>query len=149
MTLWEWAVAVWAKPGVEDACLALQDVAGQSVVLILWRAWLERYGRAVARPQIERAISLARAVEDERLKPLRAARRSLSRSDAGYGRLREQELAAERALIESLEGLPVAQPSKRREDLATVLVMLMEQWSGTPAGKEARALVSSLCQALG
>ncbi|MDQ2764065.1 MAG: DUF2390 domain-containing protein, partial [Pseudomonadota bacterium] len=39
MTLWAWAVASYARPGVESACRGLQEKDGQCVPLLLWRLW--------------------------------------------------------------------------------------------------------------
>jgi uncharacterized protein (TIGR02444 family) len=36
---WEWALDAYARPGVAEACLELQDVHGQNVPLLLWAAW--------------------------------------------------------------------------------------------------------------
>jgi uncharacterized protein (TIGR02444 family) len=148
VTLWDWALAAWAKPGVEEACLALQDTAGQSVVLILWRAWLHSEGRTVDPSQARPAIALARSAEDGRLKPLRAARRRLPRSDPDYARLRAEELSLERSLIEALADLP-AGPMTAAEDLATALAALADSWNGAPVGAAARAHVRELSRVLG
>src|SRR5690606_19138568 len=34
LALWEWAVAAYARPGVSDVCLQLQDGDGQNVPLL-------------------------------------------------------------------------------------------------------------------
>ena len=44
MRLWDWAVAAYGADGVADACLELQDAAGQNVPLLLWAAWTARTG---------------------------------------------------------------------------------------------------------
>ncbi|MDI6624629.1 MAG: TIGR02444 family protein, partial [Brevundimonas sp.] len=38
--LWDWAVRAYASDGVGDACLHLQDAAGQNVPLLLWASGL-------------------------------------------------------------------------------------------------------------
>ena len=38
--LWDFAVRLYAEPGVGEACLALQDRFGVDVPLLLWAAWL-------------------------------------------------------------------------------------------------------------
>ena len=37
--LWRFALAVYQKPGVSDACLLLQDRHGCNVTLLLFAAW--------------------------------------------------------------------------------------------------------------
>lgn len=104
---WDWAVAVYAKPGVAEACLDLQDDHGQNVPLLLWAVW--RSG------EVEAAVAAARTWEDKVVGPLRGVRRHL-KGRAGADTLREQvkriELEAERLLIEDLERLagPAASP---------------------------------------
>ncbi|OZA82811.1 MAG: TIGR02444 family protein, partial [Caulobacter sp. 39-67-4] len=39
MTLWDWALQVYARQDVADACLSLQDAHGQNVPYLLWAAW--------------------------------------------------------------------------------------------------------------
>ncbi|HEY9218729.1 MAG TPA: TIGR02444 family protein, partial [Phenylobacterium sp.] len=39
MSLWDWVVAVYERPGVPEACLTLQDDHGQHTSLLLWAAW--------------------------------------------------------------------------------------------------------------
>ena len=43
--LWDFAQRLYARPGVESACLHLQE-AGADVCLLLCGAWLERHGIA-------------------------------------------------------------------------------------------------------
>lgn len=108
--LWSWAVAAYARPGVAEACLALQDDHGQDVPLLLWAAWR---GPADAET-VEAACDTARSWRDAAIAPLRLVRRTLKKpvpdmEDAARLALREQvkavELAAERGLLEALEAL--------------------------------------------
>ena len=133
MRLWDFALAAWTKPGVEAACLGLQDHFGQCVPLLLWRAWAVAEGRAVSAPQL--AIALARTWEGEIIVPLRGVRRALRAEafgDAGeiVEQVRAAELAAERALLEGLEAL-TPDVAGEPEDLAQALLALAQQWSGT------------------
>ena len=45
MSLWDWAVAAYSAEGVAEACLELQDSAGQNIPLLLWAAWCAAEGR--------------------------------------------------------------------------------------------------------
>ena len=44
--LWDFALALYAKPGVEQACLTLQDEAGVDVCELLFHCWLYQHGLA-------------------------------------------------------------------------------------------------------
>lgn len=108
--LWDWSVRAYARPGVAEACLDLQDGYGQSVPFLLFAAW-----SGCAEPQVLTAAArIAEAWEEAAVEPLRAVRRVLKRShppiaDAARLALRERvkaaELQAERALLEALQPL--------------------------------------------
>lgn len=107
MSIWEWALEVYARPGAPEACLALQDEHGQNTPLLLWAVWAE-----TADPDLlARAVACARAWDAAAIRPLRAVRRGLKTptppvADALREGLREDvkaaELRAERALLETL-----------------------------------------------
>lgn len=135
--LWSWAVRVYGVPGVSEACLDLQDAHGQNAPLLLWAGWCARDGRALDADTIEAACDTARAWDEAAVSPLRALRRTLKLAipdvdDAARLALREQvkavELAAERHLLEALEGL--ASPSDGSDKpVADALVRVARQWS--------------------
>jgi uncharacterized protein (TIGR02444 family) len=110
MGLWDWTLAAYARPGVAQAGLALQDEHGQNVPLLLWAVWAE----AADRDLLARAAGIARRWEALAVAPLRSVRRTLKApigdvSDAAREGLRETvkaaELQAERILLEALEAL--------------------------------------------
>lgn len=110
MGLWEWALDAYARPGVPDACLELQDRYGQNTCLLLWAVWAEMADAAVLARAAEAAYRWDRAA----VLPLRQARRSLKPAcppvdDGAREALREEvkaaELRAERLLLETLAGL--------------------------------------------
>ena len=110
MSLWDWARAAYARPGVEASCLSLQDDDGQSVCLLLWAAWR---GPVDAETR-EGAADIARQWQEVAIEPLRGVRAVLKKplADMDNARrldLREAVLAvemkAERGLLEELEGL--------------------------------------------
>ena len=39
--LWDWTLDVYARPGVAEATLALQDEHGLNTSLLLWAAWAD------------------------------------------------------------------------------------------------------------
>ncbi|MBW3560254.1 MAG: TIGR02444 family protein [Proteobacteria bacterium] len=107
--LWDWAVQTYARPGVADACLELQDRHGMSVPLLLWTLWSREGG---SRPDLEAGAQVARSWEVEAVGPLRRLRRALKalNSDPDREAVRDQvkavELDAERRLLAALERLP-------------------------------------------
>ncbi|KGE04027.1 TIGR02444 family protein [Pseudohaliea rubra] len=125
--LWAGITALYAEPGVAEACIAAQDEAGADVLLLLAAALQARRGVSLA----GRGAALAAAVgpwRSEVVGPLRALRRRW-RGLAGVEPLRERlkalELEAERAqwerMLPQLGGTPgEAGPALLRENLAVV-----------------------------
>ncbi|MEW5687237.1 MAG: TIGR02444 family protein [Pseudomonadota bacterium] len=110
MAIWEWALEAYARPGVPEACLTLQDAHGQNTSLLLWAVHAETTDPAL----LARAAEAARAWDRTVLVPLREARRALKPplppfDDHARQALREEvkalELATERVLLETLERL--------------------------------------------
>ncbi|WP_234254852.1 TIGR02444 family protein [Billgrantia aerodenitrificans] len=108
--LWDFALSFYARPGVEAACLLLQDDAGVDVCELLWRCWLHRHGLAPAGELDE--LSAIRRWQDEVTVPLRTLRRQLKAQaahDPGTAEVRrciqQAELAAERETLLRLQHL--------------------------------------------
>ena len=148
MGIWEWALEAYGRPGVPEACLALQDAHGQNTSLLLWAVYAEAQDPAV----LSRAAEAARAWEGVAIRPLREVRRALKAPcppipDGARARLRadvnEAELRAERMLLEILEQM-AGRASGGAHALAA-LKAASAAW-GTPAPAEALAV---LAQALG
>ncbi len=128
---WDWAVATYARPGVAEASLRLQDEHGQCVPLLLWAAWAGEPGLAME------AALLARAWLPV-IEPLRGVRRRLkvevSAGDetdrlALRNDVKGVELRAEKALMARLAILipgPDALENRRPAVLAAV-----EAWGET------------------
>jgi len=95
--LWDYANALYAEPGVAEACLALQDRRNADVNVLLYCCWHATTGRG--RLVDEDLHALLHAVRDWRsevVEPLRAVRRHMKpdpRPDAQA--LRERLKAAE------------------------------------------------------
>lgn len=147
MSLWDWASAVYARPGVTEACLTLQDKHGQSVAYLLWAAW----ARTTDPTRLASAARSARAWEASTVALLRAARRNLSvRSppvgDAGREALREQvrgvELAAERLILETLEARTVQ--GRQRASVLESLRGATGAWGGEAPDHMLRELAAAL-----
>ncbi|MDI1325490.1 MAG: TIGR02444 family protein [Brevundimonas sp.] len=137
MSLWDWAVAAYAADGVADACLELQDTAGQNIPLLLWAAWCAAEGRAPDEDALEAASDTARAWQETAIAPLRAVRRALkSRApdlddadrEAVRSRVKAVELEAERRLLTALETLAPSSTGPRKPPLGA-LVAIARIWS--------------------
>lgn len=126
MRLWDWALEVYARQAVAEACLNLQDGHGQNVPYLLWAAWAAGEGRSA---DLKQAAQLMRAWDAEIGAPLRGVRRALKPArppvdEASKETLRESvkavELLGERVLMESLEALtgPATTPASVLEGLA-------------------------------
>ena len=110
MGIWDRVLQAYARPGVPEACLALQDRHGQNTSLLLWAVFAEARDPDL----LARAAEAARAWDATALVPLREVRRALKPplppfEDGPRLALREDvkalELAAERLLLETLEAL--------------------------------------------
>ncbi len=135
--LWDWAVSAWATEGVSEACLHLQEAAGQNPPLLLWAAWAARTGRSPDADTLEAACDIARAWQESAIAPLRDIRRVLKGrnpdlEDADREAVRLQvkavELEAERRLLTALEALTPASGGAPRLVL-DAMVAVARQWS--------------------
>ena len=115
--LWIFATTLYARPGMEVACLELQ-AAGADACLLLCGLWLDSRGVA---HDAEREAQLRRIAEPwqrEVVEPLRALRqgwRDAAADDTALAALRQRvkqlELDAERTQLERLQGLSSAWPT--------------------------------------
>ena len=137
MKLWDWALTAYAADGVADACLELQDAAGQNVPLLLWAGWCAAEGRAPDADALEAAGDTARAWQETAIAPLRIVRKALKTrapdlEDTDREAVRTQvkavELDAERRLLSALEGLAPAPSGPPRPPIDT-LVAAARVWS--------------------
>lgn len=137
MSLRDWSLTIWAADGVAEACLELQDSAGQNIPLLLWAAWCAAEGRVPDEDALEAAGDTARAWQETAIAPLRAVRRALkSRApdldDADREAVREQvkavELEAELRLLAALEALAPAPAGPSRPPL-DAMVAAARVWS--------------------
>ncbi len=137
MTLWEWSTRAWAEPGVEAACLDLQDAQGQNIPLLLWAAWAAATGRGVSEDDIEAACDTARVWQDAVVAPLRGVRRALKPRIPDFddddraavqAQVQAIEIDCERRLLGALEALspPAAGPAR---PVLPVLVAVSRTWS--------------------
>ncbi|MBP5956321.1 TIGR02444 family protein [Pseudomonas anatoliensis] len=109
--LWSFALATYARPGVEDACLQLQT-AGVNVCLLLCGLWLEQRGASCDEQRAGQLQALTGPWDIEVVQPLRTLRmqwKARALDDVVLKGIREQvkalELEAERTLLSRLEGI--------------------------------------------
>lgn len=122
--VWSYALKLYARPGVEAACLTLQE-GGADVCLVLVAMWLGRTGVAFATSRMSELESAAQGWREEVIVPLRSLRqrwRESAKQDAELAPLREGikqlELDAEKVLLERLGAVAKDWPRGEAEDLA-------------------------------
>ncbi|WP_445010997.1 TIGR02444 family protein [Vreelandella stevensii] len=97
-SLWDFALAFYAQPGVEQACLTLQDAAEVDVCELLFHGWLYCHGLQAKREALA-DISRERAHwQGQFTEPLRHLRRELkpqAAEDEAIDALRKSIKAAE------------------------------------------------------
>lgn len=139
---WDWALDIYAKPGVAEVCLALQDQDQQCTAYLLWAAWASDQGLGLAQDTLASGQALAGQWEAEVLQPLRQTRRHLKTTiavmpDPAREALREQvkatELFAERTLIQALAKLASDAPGLAAEPRLTALTRAGALWSPPPS----------------
>ena len=118
--LWGFLLAVYARPGVQAACLEVQDRTDADIVLLLVWAWHLRPDRVPLGPEAISAVqSLVFDWRQHTVLPLRRLRVDLRAAgptmpDAARTRLRERikalELGAERTQTAMIAGWLAAHP---------------------------------------
>ena len=121
--LWDYAVTLYAAPGVAECCLSLQDRRGADVNLILFACWLGAIGRDPGPERLVEVLRRAESWQEGLVRPLREARRRLKVElpmlaeplraplTAARAGLAAAELALERGellLIETSAAIPTA-----------------------------------------
>lgn len=136
---WRFSLRVYRAPGVQAACLALQEDCGADVNLLLLCGWVGLDGRALDQRRLRQAIARVAKWQSEVIAPVRKARRAIKRNpppDAEAAQaLRKQVLALELEL-EYVE--------------QSMLAELAAQWPA-PARRSAphAAIAASLARYLG
>lgn len=108
---WAWSCGRWARPGVAEACLSLQDGHGLQVDLLLLACWLAEHGRAPTADQAGRIVADASAWQAEVVVPLRLVRRRLKRLAAACPADHRETLELARANAAMLSRLPGNNPA--------------------------------------
>lgn len=71
---WDFSLRLYARPGVADSCLALQERHGIDVNLLFCCLWLGIDGQQLAKRDISRLAARVRTLHENVVKPLRQAR---------------------------------------------------------------------------
>lgn len=128
--LWDFAIKLYALPGVEAACLTLQ-AEGADVCLLLCGAWLERRRTPLNEKRIEALRQLCVPWQQDVVQPLRSIRqqwRTGAACDDQLAALRERvkalELDAERLQLERLQALCTTWPDHGTASLESWLTAL-------------------------
>jgi uncharacterized protein (TIGR02444 family) len=128
--LWDWALAAYARPGVAEACLSLQDGHDHNVPYLLWAAWAALRGSRLDADTLEAGVDTARAWDSAAVRPLRVIRTTLKKPipdledearEAVRTQIKAAKLEAERRLLLALESLAPA-PGGAGLPLAPALV---------------------------
>ncbi|NBB08931.1 TIGR02444 family protein [Pseudomonas sp. SLFW] len=136
--LWSFTLDFYARPGVEQACLALQ-ARGGNVCALLCGVWLDQRNISFNPQRAEEIRQLATPWHDQVVGPLRSVRtqwKAAAVTDEELSALRERvkglELDAERELLVRLQRLIQDWPEHDAEHAAVWLNALAGD-----AGKEA------------
>jgi uncharacterized protein (TIGR02444 family) len=146
---WRFALALYARPGVAPACLALQDRHGIDVIIALYGCWLGSAGRGrLDEAALAEAEAMAGPWRQQVVEPLRRARTALkgiAGAEELYRRMKEIELDAERAAILRLAPLaaapdPGASAARRLADARANLALYV----GAAGAAEAAPVMAAL-----
>ena len=154
---WSFSLGFYGRPGVSQACIALQDRHGRDVNLVLYACWVGLSGRGrLAAADITRAEAVNAPWRSAVIEKLRAARRALREEDrhgpilALYEAAKAAELAAERIAQRRLEALAPeaggADAAARAADAAANLALYLE---GNAADAEAAPIFAAITAAAG
>lgn len=154
---WRWSLRVYRAPGVQEACLALQDRCGADVNVMLFCGWVGRAGRALDKRRLQRVMGCVGRWQTEVIAPLRAVRRTLKNgglhgsTTAPVTALRRRIAALELELeyVEQtlLFGLactwpPPASPQRPAAAVAASLARYLDALPGAPLPPDARHLAT-------
>ena len=155
---WAFALAIYARPGVAEACLTLQNQAGVDVMLLLMVTFAAVERRILLTPnEINTLDEACRPWREQIVWPLRAIRSGLKTGPAPApsdqaeqfrSQVKSLELAAERLENQLLaECLPLRPPEKaiiKPEQLRTVIEDVVRHFAEKRGTKPNATLSSSI-----
>jgi uncharacterized protein (TIGR02444 family) len=109
---WDYSLAVYGRPGVAPACLALQDRHGLDVNILLFCCWAGQCGRALSAAELDGLMAAVGPWHQGVVKPLRAVRQWLKDQETAPGAAAEalrQEVKAQELEAERIEQLILAE----------------------------------------
>ncbi len=147
--LWDYALQLYAKPGVESACLQLQQQWSLGVNRLLFCCWLATEGRAL---QAQQLVSCeASQWQQSTTEPLRLLRyqvRAQRQHEPGlercYQALRQAELAAEQVELAWLFTLGRDWPVVAAVSCEDLLLQNISQYLGSEAIAPEPGLLAAL-----
>jgi uncharacterized protein (TIGR02444 family) len=148
-SLWRFSLAFYARPGVAEALIALQDRAGCDVNVILFALWRGLvHGHRLAHADLRAAEAAVAPLRRAVIEPLRRMRRGLKAdSDPDIQGLRRRvaalELAAERRAQSRLAAI-IAAPAAGGDRHAAVEANLALSLGGEAQAAEAEVLRRAL-----
>ena len=153
---WQFSGSVYARRGVAEACLALQERHRLDVNLLLFCAWAGSNGRRLDGGDIGLLRSAARPWHDQVVAPLRAARRWLKQQTSvpeDLGEAFREEVKALELQAEMLEQLMLYQELEivagegTPEDVAANLWLYLTRYKPLPTDDDIADLAAVLCGA--
>ena len=153
MSLSDYAAAIYGQPGVEAACLRLQDHHGAGVNLLLFALWQASRGTYLDRLSVRSAIAATADWQSTVVRPLRAVRRRLKAQHYGATstaaeRVRQQvklaELEGEWAELEILARQTMPREGTGGEGLARRNIGTYLEAVGAELDEPGRAAVDLL-----
>ena len=119
--LWNFCLNTYARPGMETACLRLQE-DGINVCLLLCVSWLEQHSVPYDERRLRQLNACTEPWERQVVQPLRRLRtewRKAAQNDPALAQIRRQikelELNAERELLQRLEQITQTWPIQPAE----------------------------------
>ena len=119
---WVFSQDHYGRPGVAEACLALQDRRGLDVNILLFCCWAGLRGQALTAGELGERIDALRPWQAHVVQPLRAARRWLKGQQTAPAQAAEalrQAIKAQELEAERLEQLILAEGATTEEEQGT------------------------------
>lgn len=153
---WQFSGTVYARRGVAEACLSLQDRHHVDVNLLLFCAWAGSRGYRLDGGELGQLRSVARPWHDQVVAPLRATRRWLkvqtsvpdSLGEAFREEVKSLELQAE--MLEQLmlyQEIEIAEANGTPDDVAANLWLYLTRMKPLPTDDDIADLAAVLCGA--
>ena len=154
---WDYALALYAAPGVEQACIGLQDRRGADVNLLLFCCWAGHRSQFLSAAELDRMLAASQAWQAQVVGPLRQVRRDLKQGDwasPAVAALREEIKALERQAerIEQdrlLVCVPLGAGALSEDAIAANLALYIDRLSGPIEDADQAALACLRASAAG